>query len=251
MIEQATQKVQSAGKTLQPVFPKTKDSVSAYEKIEGRRQSKKLEEETGSQSRFRIEKNFTPSSKALAQTLGNFQKVLEFLETDPNSLEEKDTNTVNPDKSKKDAAPILPRDQENQNNKIGAKDNVKKSASNVISKTIDEQLEFDLLPKDIEKTTPSVEIKKHNIEPHTVKDIKQEPDIYLGNNPTDFKIHNIITDEIIKAISNSSRDIDIKPINESVANSLANHVRKLLETQPHAIASDEKSAPVKAFERTV
>ena len=250
MIEQATQKVQSAGKTLQPVFPKTKDSVSAYEKIEGRRQSKKLDEEIGAQSRFRIEKSFTPSSKALAQTLGNFQKVLEFLETDPNSLVKEDTNTFNPDKSKKDSVPLLPRDQESQN-KIGPKDNVKNSASNVISKTTDEQLEFDLLPKGVEKTTPSIEIKKHNIEPHTVTDIKQEPNIYLGNNPTDFKIHNIITDEIIKAISNSSRDIDIKPINESVANSLANHVRKLLAKQPHAIASDEQSTPVKAFDRTV
>lgn len=255
MIEQAIHTVQSTGKALQPAFPKTKDSVSAYEKIEGRRQSKKLDDEAGFQSHFKIEKSFTPSSKALARTLGNFQKVLDFLETDPNDHAQENTKTFSNEKTAQNAVPLLPQNQEDQNKvgpNTGAEKNLEKNnASNIISQTGDEQLEFDLFPKEVEKTSASIEIKKFNIEPHTVSDIKQEPDIHLGNNPTDFKIHNIITDEIIKAISNSNREIDIKSINESIANSLANHVRKLLEKQPHAIASDENSAPVKAFERTV
>lgn len=200
MIEQATQTVQKTSKALQPAFHKTKDSSNAHEKIERRRKSKKQDDETELQSHFKIEKSFTPSSTALARTLGNFQKVLDFLETDPNDVAQENTKTISNEKSAQNAVPLLPQNQESQNS--------------------------------LEKTSTST-------------------DIHLDDNPTDFKLHNIITDEIIKAISNSNRKIDIKAINAPVANSLAKHVRKLLAKQPHAIASDEKSAPVKAFEQTI
>ncbi len=267
MIDQAAHIVQSKGKSLQPTFPKSQDSVNAYEQIEGRRDKNKDQKAEKSGSKFTIEKSFSPSSTALARTLGNFQKVLDFLEEEPNNPD----NTV--DESNKGfglntphtVQPLSPfeavskKTTRNDEAKLGQLSDPDKAIEieNTNSKELgtkqeaSAQLELDLFPKEAESKAPPVELKKLNVEIQTPSNVQADPEIRLGNNPTEFKIHNLITDEIIKAISNSNKDIEIKTLNESIATKLANQVRQQLQTQPHALASDDKTAPVKAFEKTI
>jgi len=267
MIEQAAQTVQSKGKSLQAAFPKSQDSVNAYEQIEGRRTKNKDQQVEESGSKFTIEKSFTSSSTALARTLGSFQKVLDFLEKEPDKTDKtfeapnkqiglNTSETKQPlsafETVSKDAA------QNGQDNANKTNDPDKAIAiENTNSKQLgtqqeaSAQLELDLFPKEAKSEAPPVELKKLNVEIQTPSNVETDPEIRLGNNPTEFKIHNLITDEIIKAISNSNKDIEFKSLDESIATKLANQVRKQLQVQPHALASDDKTAPVKAFEKTL
>ena len=110
------------------------------------------------------------------------------------------------------------------------------------AKIYGEQLELDLFPEEktngAENQKPPVEIKKFDEPPKKSLEIEQVPSIDIGHNPSDFKIHNIITDEIIKAISQSEPSLQVKDVGEHLASKLANEVRKQLANLPHAIAHE-------------
>ena len=230
MIEQALQNVKTLRGPVSPAVPDKKDNVNTYEKIKGKRAKKKSN--TQNDENFTIDRQFSSSSKLLAKSLGRFNKVLTYLETHIPSKPSEETTMFAGIKISKQT------DKASNKTKIHGK-----------------QLEFDLFP-DEDKSAPNndqkpaVEIKKFEGPPQKSHNIKQVPSIDIGNNPTDFKVHNIITDEIIKAISQKEPAIEIKQISEHLACKLANEVRKQLTNLPHAIATNEESAPITVLDKS-
>lgn len=230
MIEQALQNVKTLRGPVSPTVPDKKDNVNTYEKIKGKRAKKKSN--TQNDENFTIDRQFSSSSKLLAKSLGRFNKVLTYLETHIPSKPSEETTMFAGIKISKQT------DKASNKTKIHGK-----------------QLEFDLFP-DEDKSAPNndqkpaVEIKKFEGPPQKSHNIKQVPSIDIGNNPTDFKVHNIITDEIIKAISQKEPAIEIKQISEHLASKLANEVRKQLTNLPHAIATNEESAPITVLDKS-
>lgn len=240
MTEQAAHLVQKPVKALPAAFSRSRDTISAYDRLEAERDNNKKSNLSHTTSSFKIEKHFSASSKELARTMSKFNTVLEFLEG-KQTLSEPQINTAN-------------------HSTIGPKDgdipiSVPQISSQNSHAETAEQLEFEFSTADNEtnqsESKPPLEIKKFDVEIATKINIDEEPDINLGNNPTDFKIQNLITDEIIKAISNSNRNIEIKQIDEPIAAKLANQVRKLLATQPHALASTEETTPIKTLDKNI
>ena len=246
MIEQALQNVKTPGGPVSPSLPDTKDNVSTYEKIRGKRAPKQSSAQNG--ENFTIERQFSSSSKVLAKSHEQFNKVLTYLETHiPSKPREETTMFAGLKISKQTNAP-----KEQPSVKQAEQSDKQENETKIYG----EQLEFDIFP-DKDKTgpihdqKPPVEIKKFEEPPQKSHNIEQVPAIDIGNNPTDFKIHNIITDEIIKAISQKEPAIEIKQIGEHLASKLANEVRKQLANLPHAIAINEESAPTTVFDKTV
>lgn len=230
MIEQALQNLKTLKRPVSPTVPDKKDNVNTYEKIKGKRAKKKSN--TQNDENFTIDRQFSSSSKLLAKSLGRFNKVLTYLETHIPSKPSEETTMFAGIKISKQT------DKASNKTKIHGK-----------------QLEFDLFP-DEDKSAPNndqkpaVEIKKFEGPPQKSHNLKQVPSIDIGNNPTDFKVHNIITDEIIKAISQKEPAIEIKQISEHLASKLANEVRKQLTNLPHAIATNEESAPITVLDKS-
>ncbi|GJM03462.1 MAG: hypothetical protein DHS20C08_19630 [Rhodomicrobium sp.] len=240
MLEQGLQTVHRIGKQNSTAYSDTKESASAYEALEAQRQSSKESKDTDTKG-FQIEKRFSTSSKELARTLGSFHKILEVLERPEDDASE----ALPPKLSQKELfGKELPPVQGKQ---TGYSD---QSQSNAQLISDERQLEFDFEPEKKQIPLPS---QGNNLELGLKRfsSLNDTPDIDLGINPSKFKIQNIITDEIIKAISTSNQDIEIKNLGEPVATKLANHVRKLLEKQPHALATTKDTAPVKAFDTLI
>ncbi|GJM00890.1 MAG: hypothetical protein DHS20C07_25690 [Methyloligella sp.] len=249
MIEQALQTVKTPGIPVSQAGPDRKDNVSAYEKIKAKRAQDKQTEEHG--PKFTIDRQFSSSSKVLAKSLGRFNKVLNYLETSvPSKPAEETTMFAGLKISKKRTEPT--------NNGIENKSQPPDSSQEKTreNKIYGKQLELDLFPNEkklevSENQKPPVEVKKFDEPPQKSLEIEQVPSIDVGHNPTDFKIHNIITDEIIKAISQSEPSIKVKDVSEHLASKLANEVRKQLANLPHAIATNEDSAPVTVFDKEI
>ena len=237
MIEQSAQLVQIQAKAVKTIPPSTKDGARTHEALNTRNTTNNKKSDHASEKNgFVIQKHFTPSSLEAARTLGSFQKVLDYLEQTP---EQHQINNA----KQQDHAPLLPE----QHHQIFPTDKAKEA-----SLPKENQLEFDIFPKE-EKTPkhPPLEIKKLDSDVPNSKATPEDPDIKIGNNPTDFKIHKLITDEIIKAISHSSKDLQVRPLNEPVAAKLANHVRKALAQQHHAITTQDQSTPIKVLDKTL
>lgn len=267
MIERALQPVRNQGEVIPPTLPDTRDSVSAFEQVRKQRSNSGKEAENKASS-FSIEKNFSSSSKVLAQTLGRFNKVLNYLETPPESHETdaaSETFTL-PDNIRLTPADPEPTRGQSANNSSHPGE-IKVPTPPLNPDEEGYQYELDLIPnehKQINKQSalPSQQAAGQNEKPPlelktfddlTTKslNIEQVPQIDIGINPSDFKIHNIITDEIIKAISHSGPELDIKPIGEHIASKLANIVRKQLANQPHAIATTKEAAPIQTMDRLI
>lgn len=246
MIEQALQNVKTPKVPVSPTVPDRKDNVSAYEKIKGKRAQKQSNTQNG--ENFTIERQFSSSSKVLAKSLGRFNKVLNYLETHIPSKPSEETTMFAGLKISKQSNELKDQPPVNKTEQSEKQENE--------PKIYGEQLELDLFP-DKEKSglindqKPPVEIKKFEDPPQKSHNIEQVPSIDIGHNPTDFKIHNIITDEIIKAISQKEPAIEVKQISEHLASKLANEVRKQLANLPHAIATNEESAPISVLDKTV
>lgn len=259
MIEQGLHTVQRPGKPATPSFPNPEDKVSAFETVEARRKGSKTAAESNA-PKFQIQKQFTTSSKELARTLGSFHKILERLEEQPSESDDqpqiKQFGGLQAELFK-GAGSRFDSDQLIGPQPLGrGADGGSNIAAGQQNASPEIQLELDLFPRDgaaslNPRQSASPEIKDFDIEIPRATPIEQPLDIKLGNNPTNFKIQNIITDEIIKAIANSNSQIDVKPISEPVAVRLANEVRQLLEKQPHALATTKESAPVKALDRAI
>lgn len=248
MIEQALQTVKQPGIPVSKATPDRKDNVSAYEKIKAKRAEKQSQEQG---PKFTIDRQFSSSSKVLAKSLGRFNKVLNYLETSvPSKPVEETTMFAGLKISKKNTDQAI----NGIENKSQPPDSTRNKTSD--KKVYGEQLELDLFPneKKVDGTAnqkPPVEIKKFDEPPKKSLEIEQVPSIDVGHNPSDFKIHNIITDEIIKAISQSEPSLKVQEVSEHLASKLANEVRKQLANLPHAIATNEDSAPVAVFEREI
>ncbi len=249
MIEQALQAVKTPGIPVSQTAPDRKDNVSAYEKIKAKRAQKKQTEEHG--PKFTIDRQFSSSSKVLAKSLGRFNKVLNYLETSiPSKPAEETTMFAGLKISKKNLNPA----DNGPTNKGQPPDSTQEKSADI--KIYGEQLELDLFPEEkkldgAENKKPPVEIKKFDEPPQKSLEIEKVPSIDIGHNPSDFKIHNIITDEIIKAISQSEPSIKVKDVSEHLASKLANEVRKQLASLPHAIATNEDTAPVAIFDKEI
>jgi hypothetical protein len=210
---------------------------------------KKQTEEHG--PKFTIDRQFSSSSKVLAKSLGRFNKVLNYLETSiPSKPAEETTMFAGLKISKKNLNPA----DNGPTNKGQPPDSTQEKSADI--KIYGEQLELDLFPEEkkldgTENKKPPVEIKKFDEPPQKSLEIEKVPSIDIGHNPSDFKIHNIITDEIIKAISQSEPSIKVKDVSEHLASKLANEVRKQLANLPHAIATNEDSAPVTVFDKEI
>lgn len=251
MIEQGLHTVQRTGKPATPHLPAKEDKVSAFETVEARRQASKSAAES-SAPKFQIQKQFTTSSKELARTLGSFHKILEKLEQPPSS------NDDQPQIKKfgglqaelfTGSGKRFTADQLIGPQPLSGADGGQSLPDQNRTAPREIQLELDLFPDEGKSAAPA--IKDFDLEIQRATPIEEPLDIRLGNNPTNFKIQNIITDEIIKAIANSNSELDVQPITEPVATKLANEVRRLLEKQPHALATTKESAPVKAFDKAV
>ncbi len=250
MIEQALQTVKQPGIPVSKTAPDRKDSMSAYEKVKSKRpQSQSAETEQG--PKFTIDRQFSSSSKVLAKSLGRFSKVLNYLETTVPSKPAEETTLFAGLKINKKT--INPTNSEPVNKSQPPDSSQDKTGD---TKTYGEQLELDLFPEEkkldsTKNNKPPVEIKKFDKPPQKSLDIEQVPSIDIGHNPSDFKIHNIITDEIIKAISQGEPSIKVKDVSEHLASKLANEVRKQLANLPHAIATNEDTAPVSVFDKEI
>lgn len=241
MLEQGLNTVQRVGKQNPTAYPDTNDQISAYEAVEAKRARN---QETGETQRkgFQIEKQFSTSSRELARTLGSFHKILEVLERE-GSEQEPGTEPA-PRTQKELFGNALPK-------RLNLTDNPAAERDYLPEKLNDErQLEFDFTPND-GAVKKDVAVRSFDLEIKKFSGFEEAPDIDIGINPSRFKIQNIITDEIIKAISTNSKDLEIKTLGEPVATKLANHVRKLLEKQPHALATTTDKAPIKAFDTLI
>ena len=248
MIEQALQPVKQPGIPVSKTAPDRKDNVSAYEKIKSKRAQSQSNEHG---PKFTIDRQFSSSSKVLAKSLGRFNKVLNYLETTvPSAPKEEATLFAGLKINKKQANPAAQNTKLNQ----GQPPDVPSSKTDD-AKIYGEQLELDLFPEEktngAENQKPPVEIKKFDEPPKKSLEIEQVPSIDIGHNPSDFKIHNIITDEIIKAISQSEPSLQVKDVGEHLASKLANEVRKQLANLPHAIATNEEATPVAIFDKEI
>lgn len=248
MIEQALQPVKQPGIPVSKTAPDRKDNVSAYEKIKSKRAQSQSNEHG---PKFTIDRQFSSSSKVLAKSLGRFNKVLNYLETTvPSAPKEEATLFAGLKINKKQANPAAQNTKLNQGQPPDAP-----SSKTDDAKIYGEQLELDLFPEEktngAENQKPPVEIKKFDEPPKKSLEIEQVPSIDIGHNPSDFKIHNIITDEIIKAISQSEPSLQVKDVGEHLASKLANEVRKQLANLPHAIATNEEATPVAIFDKEI
>ena len=241
MLEQGLNTVQRIGKQNTTAYPDTNDQVSAYEAVEAKRARS---QETGEAQRkgFQIEKQFSTSSRELARTLGSFHKILEVLEREGSNQE---AGTEPPPRTQKELfGSALPK-------RLNVSEQQSTEQNSLPENLSDErQLEFDFSPND-GATTKDIAVRSFDLEIKKFSTFEEAPDIDIGINPSRFKIQNIITDEIIKAISTSSNDLEIRNLGEPVATKLANHVRKLLEKQPHALATTSDKAPIKAFDTLI
>lgn len=240
MLEQGLQSVQRTVKQASTAYPDARESASAYEAIEARRENNREASESRHKS-FQIEKQFSTSSKELARTLGSFHKILEVLERPEDSESERPSSPV-PQKELfgTQLPPLL-------NKQSGTRSQPQHQSGSAYEEV---QLEFDFKLDDGKQTLPKAPLD-FDLGLKRFSSFDDEPDINIGINPSKFKIQNIITDEIIKAISSSNNEIEIDNLGEPVATKLANHVRKLLEKQPHALATTKESAPVKVFETLI
>lgn len=248
MIEQALQPVKQPGIPVSKTAPDRKDNVSAYEKIKSKRAQSQSNEHG---PKFTIDRQFSSSSKVLAKSLGRFNKVLNYLETTvPSAPKEEATLFAGLKINKKQTNPGPENTKLNQ----GQPPDVPSSKTDD-AKIYGEQLELDLFPEEktngAENQKPPVEIKKFDEPPKKSLEIEQVPSIDIGHNPSDFKIHNIITDEIIKAISQSEPSLQVKDVGEHLASKLANEVRKQLANLPHAIATNEEATPATLFDKEI
>ncbi len=249
MIEQALQPIKQQGVPVSKTAPDRKDNVSAYEKIKSKRAQSQSNEHG---PKFTIDRQFSSSSKVLAKSLGRFNKVLNYLETTvPSTPKEEATLFAGLKINKKQNGSSSNNDRINQSQ---PPDQGKDKTTDV--KLYGEQLELDLFPEEknsngVENKKPPVEVKKFDEPPKKSFEINQVPSIDIGHNPSDFKIHNIITDEIIKAISQSEPSLNVKDIGEHLASKLANEVRKQLASLPHAIATNEETTPVAIFDKEI
>lgn len=233
MFEQGINTVKTTERAINSTFSDARDTVSAYEAIKARRNNSNKASEKND-SKFKVEKKFSSSSTELARTLGSFNKVLEFLEREPEAVSD-------------DALSF-----ENRKEFFQEKDIQTTPENKTDVQSDSQQLEFNFFPnEDRTSDKPKFEIKQFDLEIKRSAPIQQSPTIHLGNNPTNFKIQNIITDEIIKAISKSNRSIEIIPVSEPVAAKLASQVKTLLASQPHALATTKETAPIKAFDTSI
>ncbi len=248
MIERALQIVKQTGDTVHAAVPDRRDSVSAFEQIQSKRSNTKEEAENSSAS-FQVKKSFSNGASMIARTLGQFNKALNLLESKtypdesddvapPKNQRQNDTNTFSSDKTTFQSVPQV------------------SGNTNSEPANFEEQLELNLSggknPSSFkEQSKPSLELKKFDDLPVKRGQFQETPQIDIGINPSNFKIHTIITDEIIKAISNTSAELNIKDVGEHLASKLANEVRKQLANQPHAIATNQGAAPLRTLEQAV
>lgn len=220
MIEHSAQSVQSIGKTPLEGQPDTKEGVSSYERLKSRRQQEREGGQQGFTPSFQIKKDFTFESLELAGTFGKLHQALEVLE----KIEFEDP---------------APKHEKHE---------AKKHNTEIDSQP--RQLSFSFMNERSDAEQPSLELKSFDYEQKQLTQLDDKPDIRLGNHPTQFKIQNIITDEIIKAISNTNQNINIHAVDAPVAAKLANHVRELLRSQSHALTENHGVTSLKSFDRT-
>ncbi len=247
MIERALHIVKPTGDAVHQAVPDRRDSVSAFEQIQSRRSNSKEEAENNSAG-FQVKKSFSNGANIISRTLGQFNKALNLLESKSYTDEADDPSPeINQKINDQSAPPVKTLFQSVP--QVPA-------SSNAEPAQFEEQLELELIggqnPNSFkEETKPSIELKKFDDLQTRPSSFEETPQIDIGINPSNFKIHTIITDEIIKAISNSSAELNLKDIGEHLASKLANEVRKQLASQPHAIATNQGTAPLKTLDQAV
>lgn len=229
MFEQGINTVKNTEKAINSSFSDARDTVSAYEAVKARRKNSKKTDEKND-SKFKVKKKFSSSSTELARTLGAFNKVLELLESEPEPATD-------------DALSFESRKEFFQE-----KDVHQNPENKTVTQSDDPQLELNFFPNKDQASIRQNDKPNFDLEIKRSAPIQQSPTIQIDNNPTNFKIQNLITDQIINAISKSNTSVQIVPVSETVAANLASQVKTLLASQPHALATTKETAPVKAFD---
>lgn len=250
MFEQNVQKVQTKAKAVQSIPSRLYDGNkkhATFTKNQTNSNKQSETEATEAQNQtikpsFMIEKQFKPSTLAAVRIIATFNKVLEYLERTPEQHREKN-NPVKP-KHIAPPPPITTTLNPQQNISVGAN-----------NPSVEEQLEFDIFAKEhAPNETPTVIPQQTTPrENETDKSQNKFRAAFGRKKPTTdgYQMHRKITDEIIKAIENTNKSINIKPINEKVADKIAAHVQKHLTKQPHTLTNNHQSASLKLFDKTL